>query len=363
MMLSTVLPLLLVVSATAGPPAEPAAVAASAARPGATTERQVFLWASVEPFWLNLTMKQLQNESWQIDGRPIVDGVYAMCGTFWNITDPLHPTIDINETSYEAVCGELERALKVLGVEMHLFLGGMVPAAVLSHPDSVAESAVALARKHGWAGFNVDDEQECAPRANLTDFEEWANGMSALGAKLSAASLVLSADVQSLWGVQDVPYSWHAPCTKQAWKFPAEPRVKVLLGSTAISKVITMDTYGPGQGKSTAALGEYLDAVDWHARVLGPGKLVVGIQGNVPQANDTEAIQGRMRAVWDRQVNGMAFWMGVIGEEWRPWLYRWKTRCAKCPAGAELLACWTLEADCGDRVIAAAKTWDLKPIV
>ena len=336
-----------------------AAASSSGRRPSAPAQqRRVFLWASADPFWLNLTMTQLHNESWQIDGRPIVDGVYAMCGTFWNTTDPLHPTIDINETSYEAVCGELERALKVLGVEMHLFLGGMVPAAVLANPASVAASATALARRHSWAGFNVDDEQECAPRANLTDFQEWASGMSALGARLSAASLALSADVQSLWGVQDVVHAWHAPCAKQAWEYPAEPRVHALLGSTAISKVVTMDTYGPGQGKSTAALGEFLDAVDWHASVLAPGKLVVGIQGNVPRANDTEAIQGRMRAIWDQHVTGMAFWMGVIGEEWRPWLYRWKTSCAKCPAGAESRACWTLEADCGERAIAASKTDD-----
>ena len=283
-----------------------------------------------------------------------------MCGTFWNTSDPVHPTIDINETSYEAVCGPLERTLRSLGIEMHLFLGGMVPAAVLAHPASVAASAIALADKHGWAGFNVDDEQECAPRATLLDFEAWASGMGALGAALSAQSLSLSVDVQSIWGIEDVPYQWHRPCTKEAWQFPRVPRVEALLGSTAIPRWITMDTYGPGQGKSTGALGEFLDATDYYSSLLSPGKLVVGIQGGTPRANDTDAIVGRMRAIWDRDASGIAFWRSLIGEEWRPWLVRWKTNCSKCRAGASTSiagtgslgvasrACWTLQANCGE---------------
>lgn len=366
--------------------------------------RQVFLWVSIDPFWLNLTMQQLHHESWRVDGQPIVDGVYAMCGTFWNTSDPTHPTIDINETSYEAVCGPLERSLRSLGIEMHMFLGGMVPAEVLAHPESVAASATALARRHGWAGYNVDDEQECAPRANLSDFAAWATGMSTLGRELSTAKLSLSVDVQSIWGIQDAPYTWHAPCDKAAWQFPPVRQVEALLNASQIPKWVSIDTYGPGQGKSTGALGEFLDATDYYANLLSPSQLVVGIQGGTPRANDTDAIVGRMRAIWDRGgleralrirgagldptaclvvwlpdcvllvagASGMAFWRNLIGEEWRPWLVRWKTSCAKCHVGngtsgeptsgsandgsVASRACWTLEADCGEREAAYSST-------
>jgi hypothetical protein len=70
----------------------------------AADARQVFLW--LNPEWMNMSWHgQTLNTSWQIDGRPIIDGIYLMCGPSFAVQHGV-AVITMNETDYELKCGE-----------------------------------------------------------------------------------------------------------------------------------------------------------------------------------------------------------------------------------------------------------------
>ena len=180
----------------------------------AETKRQVFLW--LNPQWMNMSwFRQTVNTSWQIDGRPIIDGIYLMCGPSLAVVNGA-ARIVMNETDYEIKCGEYGRQAAALGIEIHTFLTD-VPDEALTDPSGVIESGIALARKFNWSGFNIDDESECAPRSDLENFTKWVHGLDTIQRGFAPHKLALSVDVQAVWGIEPGPYVRHAPCQRAPW--------------------------------------------------------------------------------------------------------------------------------------------------
>ena len=269
-----------------------------------------------------------------MEGRPLIDGIYLMCGPNWGADG----TLTLNETSYEADCSPMLReACQRHGVEVHAFLAGSPPPAVLQNPAAFAASAGALAKRHGWSGINIDDESQCAPRSTLANFTTWVRGLSALQRALRPHELSLSVDAQAVWGIQDAPWTPHAPCKKAPWEFRVDPGLRTLLQKESeIDTWVSMDTYLPQPGR-------FVGQVQWWASMVGGAHFSAGIEGGnwenqTVVTDDSASFVAKMQAVWAAKVARLSFWMGVVNPEWRPWLIRWKTNCSLCPGEHEPLA-------------------------
>lgn len=129
------------------------------------------------------------------------------------------------------------------------------------------------------------------------------------------------------------------------------PALEMLLANSSIDRWVSMDTYFPEGGR-------FEGQVDWWVNTVGSQHFTPAVTGGynwedppLPAWQKPEGFVSRMRSVWDRNVTQLAFWMGMVREEWLPWLYRWKTHCAHCPnakAGGRVMACFELQANCGE---------------
>ena len=318
---------------------------ANAAQP----HREVCLW--LNPEWMNMSWhRQTLNQSWQIAGVPIIDCIYLMCGPAITVDPNGRAAITMNETQYEQQCGAYVTKARALGIKVHTFLTD-VPKEALADPSGMIESGIALASKHGWSGYNIDDESECAPRADLHNFTLWVHGLDQIQQAWAVSGLQMSVDVQAVWGILPGPYQRHSPCQKAPWDFAVDAGLEKLLRNSTIDRWVSMDTYFPEGGR-------FEGQVDWWVDMVGAAHFTPGISGGygwedppLPSWEQPEGFVSRMRAVHDRNITQLAFWMGMVREEWLPWLYRWKTHCRNCPnaaSGGATMACFEMQADCGE---------------
>ncbi len=101
-------------------------------------------------------------------------------------------------------CLALRETCQEQQIQFHVVIGGKVPQD--KDPQLVADAAIALAKKYRINGFSLDDESDCAPRSTLNRFQPWMTYVNALAQGLHQESLQLSAAVQAMFGIQDVPY-------------------------------------------------------------------------------------------------------------------------------------------------------------
>ena len=162
----------------------------------------MFAWAQPS----NATIAQLRNASW----TGVFDGVQAGgCGPKFTADGGFV----VNETQW-AGCAALREAVADAGMEFHVWTNAIPEAAVADPAPTVAAIAKA-ARQYGFAGISVDDESDCAPRSTLHNMTRWCGFWDALASGLAADAtahgndaaepLQLSAAVQALFGIQDVP--------------------------------------------------------------------------------------------------------------------------------------------------------------
>jgi hypothetical protein len=165
--------------------------------------------------------KQYTNASW--DG--LFTGVMGFCGGDFAVASNGSASVIVNETSF-AECAAIQKAVASRKGEFHLCLGTVPPEAVAS-PAGVIASAVALAKKHGLSGFNIDDESHTAPRGDIPSFIKWVGFIDAFADGLHAHNLQLTADVQSV----TLP-----------WKYKPVAQLSQLLSESHIDRWINMDT-------------------------------------------------------------------------------------------------------------------------
>ena len=157
------------------------------------------------------------NKSWV----GLFTGVMGFCGTDFASDG----TIVLNETTYQG-CSAVKKAVDSKAAEFHMCLG-TVPAAAIANPSVTVASAVAMAKQHGWAGYNIDDESHTAPRGDIPDFKAWVRFINSFADGLHAHGLQLTADVQS------VTIPWH---------YKPVPELSELLSNSSIDRWINMDT-------------------------------------------------------------------------------------------------------------------------
>jgi len=232
-----------------------AAAALAATSSAHPTPRKIYAWALPS----DAAVTQLLNASWQ----GLFDGVQANCGVTFEGAG-----LTVDEAAWKK-CDLLRAALKKTGTKFHVWTPGP-SAEALQDPLATAQSAIAFAKKYGIEGFSLDDESDCAPRSTLDRFSVWVAFVNTFADALHASSppIELSAAVQAMFGIQDVPYKPlcqppDAPQCSQACSNPPSsyaPNAEVtkLIQTSTLDRWLEMDTYYFG-------LGRYLDALDWYA--------------------------------------------------------------------------------------------------
>lgn len=251
----------------------------------------------------------------------------------------------VNETVFDT-CRPLLAAVHSSGGAFQVWTGGVPHACLTSAAaaQSAIASAVAVAQQFGLDGFSIDDEYDCAPRSTLANFSLWAGFVSALADALHAvkgSNLQLSAAVQAMFGIQDVPYAplcsppekpeCSQACVLAPWAYAPSAAVAALMSSSSIDRWLEMDTYY----FSTA---RFLNALLYYASVVPPAKLGVALENRADLSDDDRA--ARFFAI-DRATSTefLNIFMLPADDSWLPWLRKWKTRCAGCP-NAGVLSCF-----------------------
>ena len=204
--------------------------------PAATeAKKEVFAWASSGH--AGAVVAQLHNASFGF-----IDGVHTFCSVdFQQDSSSGAWTIGYNATEY-AKCLPIQRACKALKKEFHVCLGRVPTEMKASDEPALLASAVAMAKQHGWDGYNIDDESECAPRADLANFTTWIALTSKMADALHAASprIALTADVQAIFGIEDAPYVPKAPGKKAPWDYKPNPQLVALLQGSSMDRFAVM---------------------------------------------------------------------------------------------------------------------------
>ena len=300
---------------------------------GPGTRRTVMAWATGSP----AAAAQLRNESW----AGVIDGVQAYCGLGFGADGR---SIELDPKAF-AGCAELIAAAKATGARIFICLGA-IPRTAIENPAAAVASAVRIAEAHGLDGFSIDDETDCAPRSTLSNFTSWAGFVDAFADGLHAHGLELSAAVQAMFGIEDVPYApkcqpvsdpgCSQSCVRAPWEYKAEPRVTALMAGSKIDRWLVMDTYYFGTGR-------FLNALDWYTGAVGVTKLGVAVMNRADITDD--GYLARFHAIERSGADWINIFALPAADQWLPFLRRWKTRCQGCGVQS-VLGCYELSIPC-----------------
>jgi len=308
--------------------------------------RTVMAWANGSP----AAVAQLQNKSWQ----GIFDGVQAGCGFAFAVKDG-RAEVQLANATQLAECSSLHEAVRGGNGKFHAWLGN-VPQEAIADPAPVLASALALAKEHDLQGFSIDDEYDCAPRSTLDHFTPWVGFIDTFADGLHAEGLELSAAVQAMFGIQDVPYAplcsppEQANCSQACHlgpsAYPLEPRVPELMRESKIDRWLEMDTY-------YFTTGRFFGTLDWYAGAVGTSKLGVSME-NRPDISD-DGYVARFHAIDASGADWINIFMLPANEKFLPYLRRWKSNCSSCPNQASL-SCYDLSVDCEGQAVPTLAT-------
>ena len=302
----------------------------------AISERTVWAWtAGSDPA---AAAQQLRNESW----NTIIDGIQAFCGMSFR---PDGMGLILNESRWDS-CYDMRQAARDNGVKFHVCISGKVPDQVSA--SHVVNAAVQFAREHhGVGGFSLDDEYDCAPRSTFDRFESWMDWVNDFSRGLHAEGLQVSAAVQAMFGIQDVPYQPNCgpnktaaecsqACRNRPQEYALERRVGHLMSLSDVDRWLEMDTY-------YFSTGRFLDTLQWHLEQVRLDKLGVGMMNRDDLTLD--GLQARFHAIDKSGVDWINMFLLPLNDEFLPWLKRWKTKCAGCGV-QPILGCYDMDVPC-----------------
>lgn len=299
------------------------------------TRRTVMAWASgTNP----AAVTQLQNSSW----AGVIDGVQAFCGATFRSDGT---GLNVNQTQW-AQSSALRETARAQGIKFYLVIGGKVPDE--QDPKLVIDAAVALAKTHNLDGFSLDDEYDCSPRSTLKRLEHWMmEYVDAFALGLHDAGLELSAAVQAMFGIQDVPYRPYCKpdaspaecsqsCRDHPSAYPLEPRVVELLSNSKVDRWLEMDTY-------YFTTGRFLNALDWYVNNIPRDKLGVAMMNRNDLSED--GLLARFHAIDKSGSDWINIFMLPVDDMFLPFLRRWKSHCVGCGVQS-MLGCYDLTVAC-----------------
>lgn len=291
------------------------------------------LWAWTSANVATETIAQLHNQSWS----GMVDGLYAFCGVNFHVNPDNTTSIVVNQTEYEN-CTKIQQACDELNISFHVCLGS-IPQQAIDNPQSVITSAIEIANKYKWDGYNIDDESECAPRATIANFSEYVGFINTFSDALHDQNLIVTADVQAMFGIENVSYVQNYPCLYDPWFYETNQDLVKMLSTSTIDRWIEMDTY-------YFTLSRFIDALDWYVDESGIDtikQLGVGMMNR----NDIDVPDGyvaRFKAIWDKNIDFISMFIMPISDDFLMWLRRWKNYCDDCPQ--KELSCFEPSVSC-----------------
>ena len=301
-----------------------------------SSSRTVMAWTVPN----NGAAAQLRNTSW----ANIFDGVQAGgCGIEFY---PDGSGMYVNVTKWNG-CLDLHKAVREKGGKFNAWIGAP-PAQAIINPTNVLRDALALAKSLDLDGFSIDDETDCSPRSTLERFENWMTFINIFSNGLHAKGLTLSAAVQAMFGIQDVPYkplctppqnpSCSQACNQAPYAYPNEPKVIELMNNSTIDRFLEMDTYYFGTAR-------FLGALDWYTENVALNKLGVAVMNR--KDISAEGLVARFHAIEKSKADWINVFLLPANDEWLPYLKRWKTSCVGCGVNT-VLGCYDLSVDCGN---------------
>jgi hypothetical protein len=297
------------------------------------SKRTVMAWANGNP----AAALQLRNKSWS----NIFSGVQASCGILFHEDGS---GLYINQTQWNA-CKDLQAACRETGATFHVWLGAPPEAAILN-PGNVINDALMLAKTYKINGYSIDDETDCAPRSTLDRFSKWMNFINKFSGAMHGDGLTVSAAVQAMFGIQDVPYkplckpvekaSCSQACSKGPAAYPLEKAVGTMMSNSSIDRWLEMDTY-------YFSTGRFLNALDWYTSNVASEKLGVSVMNRNDLTED--GMLARFHAIDKAGVDRMNLFLLPANDEWLPYLSRWLTNCKGCGSQTSL-GCYDLSVKC-----------------
>eukprot|EP00567_Pseudictyota_dubia_P010424 CAMPEP_0197441876 /NCGR_PEP_ID=MMETSP1175-20131217/8025_1 /TAXON_ID=1003142 /ORGANISM="Triceratium dubium, Strain CCMP147" /LENGTH=351 /DNA_ID=CAMNT_0042972233 /DNA_START=72 /DNA_END=1127 /DNA_ORIENTATION=+ len=325
--LVVIVPLLLVCSATPR-------VGVGLRKDAKSEKRTIMAWATADL----AAAEQIRNATW----RGIFDGVHAFCGA---TVRPDGTGIDLNQSQWNE-CSPLYRSVRESGMKFYLVVGN-VPEGAISKPGPVISAAMDLASKYDLDGFSLDDEYDCAPRSTLDRLRAWVKFVDEFAEALHSVGLKLSAAVQAMFGVQNVPYHPHCgpnktpaecsqACDKHPSQYPLDLEVTQLMSESRIDRWLEMDTY-------YFTTGRFLNALDWYVDNVAKDKLGLAMMNRDDLTED--GLLARFYAIDKSGVEWINIFLLPASDIFLPLLKRWKTRCAGCGVQS-VLGCYDLTIPC-----------------
>jgi hypothetical protein len=242
----------------------------------------------------------------------------------------------VNRTQWEE-CAALRDTARAQGIKFYACIDGKVPDHIM-HVQPLIEDAVAFATKYGLDGFSLDDEYDCAPRSTLDRLQSWITFVNAFAQGLQDSGLELSAAVQAMFGVQDVPYNpdYNQACKDPPSSYALESRVPQLLANSPMNRWLVMDTY-------YFSTGRFFNALDWHVQHVPSEKLGIGIMNRDDLTED--GLVARFHAMDKSGIDWINVFMLPVNDVFLPYLKRWKSHCAGCGVQS-VLGCYELTVPC-----------------
>ena len=307
------------------------AAAGGAASPQAAA-RRVWAWADGDP----AAVAQWRNASW----AGVFDGVQASCGMSFVARSSDEVELQVNDTVFDS-CRPLLAAVRETGGVFQVWTNGIPPECLTSPAAaaSAAASAARVAQAYQIDGISLDDESDCAPRSTLANFTRWVAVVDGISAALRAAGgRSLSAAVQAMFGILDVPYAplcqppEDAQCSQAChlapWAYAPDPRVTSLMQGAEVTW-LEMDTY-------YFTTARFLNALQYYVAAVPGAKLSVALENRADLSPDDLAARFHAVDHCGADVATLNVFMLPAFDSLLPWLHKFKSRCASCPNGGAL---------------------------
>eukprot|EP00977_Amphora_coffeiformis_P004700 scaffold1007_cov176-Amphora_coffeaeformis.AAC.6 len=297
--------------------------------------REIWTWA-----WATTRDKyqaqadQLRHTAKAAGGKPLLDGIQL---SGWVKVNPDTGGLDWNETMWQKEDIQiLVQAALETNTKIQILISGSVPGKAIADPTRIIHDAIAIYDKLDGIieGFSWDDERDCAPRANLTEFTQWMAFSNQFTTAMHEHGITVSSAVQALFGIQETG----DPCAQVPSAYPLQPDVVDLLQTSVMDTWLIMDTY-------YFTTGRFLAALDWHAAYVPSHSLGIGMMNRDELTEDELVARFYALHHYHDTVHHINIWDMPIHDNFLPFLIRWKTHCRGC-GKQRLLGCFDMTIDC-----------------
>ena len=296
--------------------------------------RQVWAWASHKSG--RQIGQQLRNDTW----ANLIDGIQVWCGDCHFENDGIY----LNDTLWTTECRPLFTAAAAANVKIQLMISGAVPESAIQNPQPFIDAARSIYQHHRGMGvvldgFSIDDERDCAPRANTHDFATWVEFQNVFVTSLAATGIHVTSAVQALFGIEnddDPTKKKNSPCQFKPATYEFDPLVTGLIQTATVQKWLVMDTY-------YFTTGRFMGNLDWYVQYTPLETLAIGMMNRIDLTEDD--LVARFHALHYSNVDWINIFMMPISDQFLPFLQRWKTRCLGC-GKQQVLGCYDMSIQC-----------------